>query len=143
MAVPLINGEAYNWGQILLTVLGQPITGVTAITFTSKQDKVNNYGAGYEPVSRGRGKKEYEGSITFLMEEFKNIISAAPNQDVLDIPAFDISVKWLDPASGLLMSVTLKASEFMENGIDSKSGDTMVEVKVPLIIGKIQYSDIV
>jgi len=140
MATPLINGEAVSWGQILLTVLGQPITGVTEISFTSKQEKVNNYGAGVEPVSRGRAKKEYEGSITFLMEEWKNLIAAAPNRDPLDIPAFDISVKWIDTTSGAFLEAVLKAAEFMSHGVDTKSGDTMTEVKVPLVIAKIEYN---
>jgi len=140
MATPLIHGEAVRWGQILLTVLGQPITGVTEISFSTKQEKTNNFGAGVKPVSRGRGKKEPEGSITFLMEEWKNIIAASPNRDPLDIPAFDISVKWIDTTSGAFLEAVLKASEFMSHGVDTKSGDTMTEVKVPLVIGEIQYN---
>ncbi len=137
MATPLINGTSYAWGQVTLTMLGTPFTGIRKITFKSSQEKVNNYGIGSEPVSRGRGRKYYEGSITFLAEEWKNIIAASPNKEPLDVAPFTISIKWID-INGLLQECKLLFVEFTEHGYDMSEGDTMVEVEVPLIIGKIE-----
>lgn len=138
MATPLINGTSYSWADVTLTMLGTPFTGVRAISYKASQEKVNNYGIGSEPVSRGRGRKSYEGSITFLAEEWKNIIAAAPNGEPLDIGAFEISIKWIT-TSGVVQETKLKFVEFTEHGVDMSEGDTMVEVEVPLVIGKIEY----
>jgi len=54
--VPLINGEEYVWGDIKTSINGVPVTGIVAISYSDKQDKQNNYGAGRHPVSRSRGR---------------------------------------------------------------------------------------
>ena len=58
MATPLINGRAYDYAQIEVNILGVPVAGISAISYTEEQEKVNNFGAGSNPVSRGR---EFEG----------------------------------------------------------------------------------
>lgn len=138
MAIPLINGSSYSWADVTITMLGTPFTGVRAISYKVSQEKVNNYGIGSRPVSRGRGRKTYEGSITFLAEEWKNIISAAPNLEPLDIGSFDISIKWINQ-TGLAQETRLRSCEFTEHGVDMSEGDTMVEVEVPLIIGDVEF----
>lgn len=130
--VPLINGVASVWADILVSFLGTPLTGVRAIQYDVKQDKVNNYGAGTEPVSRGYGRRSYSGSITMLAEEWRNVIAAAPFSDPTKIPFFDITVLFIN-ASGTYMSVLLKAVDIMENNFSSKEGDTMIEITVPFI----------
>lgn len=138
----LINGISISWSQITLSMLGAPITGVRAISWSSKQEKTNNYGAGSKPVSRGYGRVEYEGSITFLAEEFKNLIASAPDNDVLKYPFFDVQILFVDPTNGLLMKCVWKASEFLENNFDASEGDTMIEIEVPFIMADIQLTTV-
>jgi hypothetical protein len=138
----LINGISISWSQITLSMLGAPITGVRAISWSSKQEKTNNYGAGSKPVSRGYGRVEYEGSITFLAEEFKNLIASAPDGDVLKYPFFDINILFVDPTNGLLMKCVWKAAEFLENNFDASEGDTMIEIEVPFIMADIQLTTV-
>lgn len=137
MATALINGKAIDWAMITVTMLGTPFTGITKISGKSMQEKTNNYGIGSEPVSRGRGRKTYEGSITFNAEEWKNIIAAAPNNEPLDIPAFEVAVNFIDPTAGTVWQTKFLQCEFMEHGFDASEGDTMIEIEVPLVIGKI------
>ncbi len=134
----LINGESVSWAQIQLTILGAPITGITEISYTAKREKVNVYGAGSKPVSRGYGRYEYEGSITFLAEEWKNIISASPNSDPLQLGYFDINILFISPTTGLVMRTTWKASEPLENPISVAEGDTSIPVQVPFVIADIE-----
>jgi hypothetical protein len=134
--VPLINGESYSWSQIVLNILGTPIVGFTAISYKESQEKVNNYGAGNRPVSRGYGKKEYEGSITFHMEELQAIAASAPNRSILDIPPFDVVVSFL-PKSGTIVTHTLRMVEFLEDPFDGSEGDTAFELEVPIILAGI------
>ena len=137
MATPLINGVNYSWANIKLILFGVPVVGITKISYKTKQKKENQYGAGYEPVSRGYGNKEYEGSIEIYTDELKRIINSAPNRDLMAIPPFDIQVVFEDGNSGFLTQDTLKMCEFTEEGLDASQGDTKLLVSLPLVIGKI------
>ena len=134
---PLINGQAYNWSSIKFALFGIPVIGITDIQYKRKQKKVNNYGAGMEPVSRGYGNIEYEGSIEMYLEEWKNIVAAAPNRDAMAIPSFDITVEYGDNLSAIEVDI-LRNVEFMEDPFEGKQDDPMLKVKIPLIIGRIE-----
>ena len=134
----LINGESVTWSQIQLTILGAPMTGIREVKWSSKREKVNNYGAGSKPVSRGYGKYEFEGSIKFLAEEWKNIVKASPNQDPLDLPFFDVNILFVSSSTGLMMNYIWKAAEVLNNPFDSAEGSTMTEIDVTFVIADIQ-----
>lgn len=136
MAGILVNGIAMVWSDIQVPFLGTPLTGVTAISFTEKQDKTNNYGIGNKPVSRGYGRKTFEGSITMLAEEWRNVVAASPSGSLNDIPFFDLPILYIN-AAGLYMSSTLKAVDFSESHFDSKEGDTMIPITIPFIMADI------
>lgn len=134
--IPLINGVNYSWANISLILFGTPIVGIVAISYKRKQSKKNNYGAGQQPVSRGYGDYEYEGSIELYMDTWKAIIAGSPNRDPMLIAPFDIPVTFGGTGVSSTKDV-LRACEFTEDDMDSKSGDTRIMVKVPLIIGAI------
>lgn len=129
----LINGIAMSWSSIQLSFLGVPLTGVTAISYSKKQEKTNNYGIGSDPVSRGYGRKTFEGSITMLGEEWRNIIAAAPDNTITSLPMFDLLILFVNPTTGLEMKTTLKAVDFTEASFDAKEGDTMIPITMPFI----------
>lgn len=135
---PLINGVNYSWGNIKLILFGVPVVGITKISYKTKQKKENQYGFGYEPVSRGYGNKEYEGSIEIYTDELKRIISKATNRDLLAIPPFDIQVIYENGLGAFLTQDTLKMCEFTEEGLDASQDDTKLLVTLPLVIGKIE-----
>lgn len=132
----LINGVNYSWGSVTLVLFGVPVIGITKINYKRTQKKENNYGWGQEPVSRGYGNREYEGSIELYTDEWKRIIAASPNRDPTQIPWFDVPVVFggtrLQPDKDIL-----RACEFTEDAFDAGQGDTKLLVSVPLIIGKI------
>jgi len=136
MAAPLIGGVAYSWASVTFNLFGVPVKGITNITYNAKQDKTNNYGAGSEPVSRGYGRKTYEGSIEIYLDEWKQVIAAAPSRDPLLIGFFDIAVTYGNSLADATTDM-LRAVEFLENPFEAKEGDTKLMVKIPLIIGKI------
>src|SRR5438270_10321921 len=92
LTTPLINGRNYSWANITVVLFGVPVVGIVKIDYKRKQKKTNNYGAGSQPVSRGYGNVEYDGSIDLYLDEWKRIIASAPNRDPLQIPPFDIQV---------------------------------------------------
>jgi hypothetical protein len=126
----------YSWGSVTLTLFGVPVIGITKISYKRTQKKENNYGWGQEPISRGYGNKEYEGSIELYTDEWKRIIAASPDRDPTLIPWFDIPVVFggtrLLPDRDILRAV-----EFLEDPLEASQGDTKLLVTIPLIIGKI------
>jgi len=138
MGKTLINGVAYSWSGINMNILGTDIKGFTEINYSEKQDKVNNYGAGVEPVSRGYGRKEYSASITLEMKEVRRIQSAMPpGKSLLDIPAFPIAVSYLN-GNKVITDIIHKA-EFTNNVVETKQGDSNIPVKLDLIIAGITW----
>lgn len=136
MATPIINGVNYSWSNISLILFGTPVIGILAINYKRKQKKDNNYGAGPQPVSRGYGNYEYEGDIELYTDTWKAIIASSPNRDPLAISFFDIPITFSGDGVSTTRDV-LRAVEFLEDPLESKSGDTKLTVKIPLIIGSI------
>lgn len=134
--IPLINGINYSWANITLTLFGVPVVGITKIEYKRKQKKENNYGIGSQPVSRGYGNYEYEGSIELYVDEWKRIIAASPNRDPLTIAPFDIQVVFAGAGIFAAKDV-LRSVEFMEDPLTANQGDTKLMVTIPLIIGLI------
>lgn len=133
---PIVNGVNYSWANISLILFGTPIVGILSIDYKRKQKKENNYGAGSQPVSRGYGNYEYEGSIELYTDTWKDIIASSPNRDPLQITPFDIPVTFGGTGVATTKDV-LRAVEFLEDPLEGKSGDTKLTVKIPLIIGGI------
>jgi|ERR1041385_2647075 hypothetical protein len=136
MPTPIVNGINYSWSNVSLILFGTPVVGILAIDYKRKQKKENNYGAGPQPVSRGYGNYEYEGSIELYTDTWKAIIAGSPNRDPLQISPFDIPVTFTGTGVTTTKDV-LRAVEFMEDPLETKSGDTKLTVKIPLIIGGI------
>lgn len=136
MATPIVNGVNYSWSNISLILFGTPVIGILAINYKRKQKKDNNYGAGPQPVSRGYGNYEYEGDIELYTDTWKGIIASSPNRDPLAIGPFEIPVTFTGTGVSTTKDV-LRAVEFLEDPLESKSGDTKLTVKIPLIIGGI------
>ena len=134
----LINGINYSWSNIKVILFGVPVIGITKIDYKTKQKKDNNYGAGYEPVSRGYGSKEYEGSIEIYTDELKRIIALAPGRDLMQIPPFQIQVIYEDQLGILVSTDILEMCEFMEEGLSASQGDTKLLTSLPLAIGAIR-----
>lgn len=137
MGPSLVNGVNYSWVDIKLVLFGVPVIGITKISYNEKQEKTNNYGAGEKPISRGYGRKSYEGSIELYTDTWKKIIAAAPNRSPLDIPPTDIPVIF-GSSRTLFDKDVLKQVEFLENPLDVSEGDTSIKITIPLIIADIE-----
>jgi hypothetical protein len=131
---PLINGVNYSWANITLSLFGVPVKGITKIDYNRKQTKENNYGAGAEPISRGYGNIEYEGSIDLYLDEWKAICKSAPSGDPLAIAPFNVIITYgVNRATAIVD--TLQMVEFMEDPLSTSQGDTKIVVTIPLVIG--------
>lgn len=136
-AVPIINGTNYSWANVTLVLFGVSVVGITKIEYKRKQKKENNYGFGPNPISRGYGNIENEGSIELYTEVWKNIIAASPNRDPLQIGPFDIQVTFGGSRVTADKDV-LRSCEFIEDPLHANQGDTKLMVTIPLIIASIE-----
>lgn len=139
MATPLINGEAYNWSQIALVILGVRVAGITAISYSDEQAMEDYFGAGTRPVSRGYGNITSQGSITLYAEEVERLQDVAPNGRIQDIAEFDIPVTFI-PKNGIPRTHTLRNCRFKNNGRDVSQGDMSIEIELPLQVSHIEWN---
>lgn len=137
--IPLINGILYSWGDIVLTIGGVPVTGITAISYGEEQEVANHYGAGRYPVGRSKGRITPTASITLSMEEVVALQSQAPGGRLQDIAPFDIGVSYL-PESGVITHDNIRNCQFAVNKREWAEGDTREEVELTLIPSHIEWA---
>ena len=135
--IPLINGQAYDWTQIVVKILGAPMVSVSAINYTEEQSKENNFGAGNRPVSRGRGAIDAKASITLSMNDTEAIRDIAPDGSLLKIAPFDIQVSFLN--SQKVVTHILKNCEFLDDGVEGSQDDKDLKKAFNLVISHVKY----
>ncbi len=135
---PLINGKAYEWADIVVNIMGVPMTGITSIEYSEKQTMENVYAAGRFPNARTYGKVEPTAKITFLMSDIEAVQAVAPLGRIQDIPEFDIPVVFLD-TNNLTVKHKLRNVRFTENKRTSSTGDGALLVEIELIISHIEW----
>lgn len=138
--IPLINGTAYSWGDVVCTIAGVPVNGITSIDYDDEQEIVNNYGAGRFPVSRAKGKVTASARITLTMEEVVALQAQAPNGRLQDIEPFDIGVSYL-PDGGKIVTDKIRNCQFKKNSRSVKEGDTQIASEFELIVSHIEWAN--
>jgi hypothetical protein len=136
--VVMINGVSYSANNVTFIMYGVPIAGITALSYTKKQDKVNNKAFQVEPVSRGYGNSDYECSIEIYKEEWVNIINSAPNNDPTQIPPSTFQVIYSGDSVNYKEDQLLFA-EFPEDPMNVAAGDTSIKLTIPVLIGGITH----
>jgi hypothetical protein len=136
--IPLVNGKQYEYADITMIVLGTPILGVTNIEYGEEDNIENVYATGRYPIGRGYGQITPAAKVTILMNEVMNIVSAAPNGRIQDIPEFDIVVTFTDVN---LIPVThkIRNCKFKTNKISTATGDTSIPIEIDLVPSHIEY----
>lgn len=137
--IPLINGMLYSWADIVVTIGGVPLTGITAIEYGDSQEVTNKYGAGRHPVGRAKGRITPEAKITLYQEEVEALQAQAPNGRIQDLAPFDITVTYL-PDSGIVKTDKIRNVQFSGNSRKWKEGDTGQEVELELVPSHIEWA---
>jgi hypothetical protein len=131
MGLVLKNGVTVGWANISAIVGGVVLTGIKSLDFQANQKKENIYGAGAQPIGRGRGQNEYPNAMMeILLEEWKALCTAAPNRDPFQLPMFNIPVVY---DNNVVPQETLNNVEFISVSRPYKSGDTALWVSVGII----------
>lgn len=139
IGVPLINGVAYAHADIVLNIFGTPIIGVTAISYSDKQEITPNFSTGTKATSVGFGTVNPVATITLTLEAAQAIANAAPDGKIQNIDFFDIGVNYL-PSGGLLVRHSLKKVRFKGRDVNSSVGNSQIEEALELFVGDIDYN---
>ena len=134
---PLINGRAYDFAQVVVNILGVPMLGISSITYSEEQVKENNFAAGKFAVSRGHGERNASASFDIQMNDIEALRDAVPNGSLLDIPAFDITVTFLNGQKPV--THTIKNCEFTTDGVSGSQGDTQLTQTFDLVASNVEW----
>lgn len=137
--IPLVNGKLYDWADIVLTIAGVPVTGVTGIEYKDEQEVEMKYGAGRYPVGFGKGRISCDGKITLYQEEVEAIQRQSPTGRLQDIAPFNIIVSYL-PDTGIVSTDKLRNVVFKNNGRTWGEGDTGKTVEIDLAMSHIEWN---
>ena len=128
MSIVLKNGVVVGSANISVIIGGVIVTGIKSIDIKMNQKKENVQGFSKQPVGRGRGAYEYpDCTLEILLEEWKAIVAAAPNNDPFQIPMFNIPVVY---DNNVLPQETIGNAEFNSVGRPYKAGDMAMWVSV-------------
>ncbi len=135
---PLINGVEYSWGDIVVTIGGVPLVGITAIDYDDDQAVENHYGAGRFPVSYSKGRVTATAKITLLQSEIIGLQARIFTGRLQDIAPFPIIVSYM-PEDGQIVQDRLMNCRFKKNARAWKEGDTKQEITLDLVVSHIQW----
>lgn len=134
----LINGVMYSWSQLVLTINGMPITGVTKIDYDDKQTIEPIYGIGQSPVGVGYGNIETSASITLFRGEVEAMREAVVTGRLQDIAPFDIVVSYIPLTGGKVVNHKLRNCIIKNDPFSMGQGNTKDEVSLELFCAKIE-----
>ena len=133
------NSKEYTWTNIKVFMFGRFVTTIRGIKYKASQEKEAVYGQGDKPIAIQPGNKSFEGELQCLQSDLEAMQVAAGNgNDILDIPAFDIQVQYVDKVTGTLVVDTVKYAEFTEVEKGMSQGDKFMEISLPWIALDIQ-----
>jgi len=137
MALPLVNGQAFDYSQITPLYLGVPLVSMTSITYEETQEKVDNPGTGNRGISRGRADIKSTGSIELSMNDIEALRDIAPQGSLLLLPATDFILVFGNPQN--IQTHVLKNLEFTNDGGTGTQGDTDMKMTLNFIISNVIY----
>jgi len=136
---PLVNGVAYAWVDITVSLFGVPVAGITAVSYEETGDVVNNYGAGRRPVSQSNGKIETTASITIDRAEYNALIASAPGKNLMNIPNFDMVVSYTPDGSAPVADIVRNCKiKKMVGG--ASEGDSNVVAELELVPSHVDWN---
>ncbi len=137
--IPLVNGILCSWADIVVTIAGVPLTGISSIDYEDKQVVENVYGAGRHPVGRGYGRITPSAKITLLREEVVALQMKAPNGRLQDLGKFDIIVSYIPMDGSAIVVDKIRNCSFQNNPRKFKEGDTSMSVDLELLPSHIEW----
>lgn len=138
VSYPMINGKRHSWASIELRTDGDIILGFTEIDYKASLDPGEVRGAGSAPIAFTMGNSSFEGSVSFLLEEFNSLVSSKGAGWMG--ASFEIIVSYSEDGLTTIVD-TIQGVRFtsVENSASSSSTDAVVR-KLPFKALNILYN---
>ncbi|PCH69395.1 MAG: hypothetical protein COC06_07560 [Bacteroidales bacterium] len=131
------NGKAYDSGDVIVNMLGNPDSEVSEITYETSQEHQKNYSLKRKAGTWSMGKIDDSCSITFPMTGIVAIEKAAKG-DLLSIKPFDINVSFVDEYNEIINdTITCK---FQKQGRDV-TGEMGLSKQFEMFVLAIDYNN--
>lgn len=133
----------FEFSDTKVSLLGRELTGLRGVKYKKSQEKEAVYGAGNEPKSIQRGKKNYDGTLMMLKSDFDALNTAAVAagyEDIVDVPGhlINITVVYSKDGSAALKTDRILNVEFTEYEDGLENADKFKEVSLPFIALKVR-----
>lgn len=135
------NSKEYAWVDVQVAILGKVVSGLRGIAYKMKRQKEPLFASGKKARGIQHGKKEVDGTVTFLQSEFIALNAAAKAQgydDLTDID-IDIIISYV-PSSGVVQTDKVVTASFTEGGADIKEGDLYQEITLPFVACDVEFN---
>jgi len=139
IGVPLINGVSPTHVDLVINILGTPIVGITAITYSESQEITPNHSTNPLPTSVGFGIVTPVATLTMTSEAAQALSNIAPNGKIQNIPFFDIGVNFI-PEGGVYTRHSLKKVRFKGRDLNSAVGNSQIEETLELFVAQIDWN---
>lgn len=140
-SVTVNRGNQKGWGNLKFAINGNELTGITEIKYKDKTEKELLYGSGNQAIGVGIGNESYEASIKMYRYEIDKIlagITTGPKKlSALATMSLTVVAKF---AASSAFETDVIQFQFTESGRDTKQGDKMDLVELPLLAVDIQYN---
>lgn len=131
-------GTLTGWNNVVVSLLGRELDGITEISYTDEQEITVERGAGDTPVGHSVGNYEAKASLSLLVEELRALQKSLPEGvRIQDIPAFDVIVEY--EHNGLITTDIISDCRIKNNGREVKQGDGKIVQKLDLVPIEIKF----
>jgi len=123
-----VNGRAYDWEDISVTLPHGEAAGITEIKYEDGQSVTARYGKGSLPRSYGRGNYEASGSMVLDRDEWEKLKRelTATGGGIYDHAPFTIVVNYANNDMGTVTDVLKKCKIMKQSGGGGSQGDDNV-----------------
>ena len=135
-----INNNEYAYGDIAVTLWGQPVLGLTGINYKTAQDTAYVYGAGRSPRGIQLGNESHDGGLVILQSELEALNRTAISKgyrSIIGVP-MDIIVTYADDGIITIDKICGAVISEFEKGM--KQGDKNSEHTLPFKALGIKYN---
>lgn len=128
------NSKEYGWVNVHVVMNLKNVTKIRSVKYAPKKEKEYLYAKGGDPHAIQSGNKAYEGEIGLLQSEVEALDKlVAPDEDLTDLPPFEMIVSYIPKGSKKITTHVLKNVEFTEDPREIKQGDKFMEITLPIM----------
>ena len=129
--VPTINGYAYDYSCISISISGKTFSGISSISYSDSVERSKIYGTGPKPIGVTRGQYSAEGSMELYKHEFDRLASSVTN--IFDI-IFDVTVTYKTPGQQITYDKLVQCRiDKVENSGSAGSDALMVPLTLNIL----------